>query len=423
MNQNKVRSTTLDNGIRIISERMPWVRSAALGIWVQAGSLTEQPRISGISHFLEHMLFKGTKRRSARDIALSLETVGGSLNASTGKETTIYTGYCLDEYLPLAVEVLADMIRNASLQERDILLEKEVVLAEISHSLEDPEEMVMDRLYENLFPHHPIGYPVLGTRETVASFSRADLYTYLQQRYTGDRIVFSAAGRIEHDAFVEMVQQATAEWDRHEAVPVPVPDLTAIVPNLFLQEPMAQQAHIAIGAHAVSYLDNRRYTLALLDVLLGGGMSSRLFQNIREKYGFAYSVYSFTEYMADTGIFGLYMACDPRRADESIELLFREIDEIRLGRISQEELESTKSQIKGSLILSQESSSRRMRRLGEQASYNMPYRTTDEVIQIVEAIGIDDLVSLAQTLLNRSQFSITLITPKTQSQKKRRIKA
>jgi len=406
------QSTILDNGCRVVSETMPHVRSISLGVWVNAGSLTEQPHNCGISHFLEHMVFKGTTHRSAREIALSLEQVGGNLNAQTGKESTLYTAHALDHHLPLAIDVVGDLLQNASLLENDIQLEKQVVLAELSHAHEDPEELLIDQLYANLFPEHPLGYQILGSRKSVSAFSRSDLCDYRNRYYTCDQAIFAAAGRLDHQFFVDEVSKTTAAWKRSPEKQTHPPLLAKVAPSHTRTEPSAQQTHIALGAHTVSIGDDRRYAAALLDVMIGGGMSSRLFQNIREKYGFAYTVYSFYDPMADGGVFALYMACAPRYEEKSVELLFHEIGEVRQGNFTAEELAQTKSQIKGSILLSLESSYRRMRRLGEQAFFDMPQQSVQEVIRQIEQIKKEDLVSLAQTFYDRSQFSVNLIMPK-----------
>ncbi len=407
---NNCRKTVLDNGLRVISESMTSVRSVSLGIWVRAGSVNEGTYNNGISHFLEHMLFKGTVHRTARDIATSLEAFGGSLNGSTGKEISLYTAYVLDEHLPLAVEVLSDMIQNPLFLETDLQVEKDVVLSEISQAREDPEEMIIDYFYQSMFPDHPLGTFIYGTEDNIKKFKSHDLFHYLKNQYTTPRIVFAAAGNVNHDRLVELVQthfsKSIADLPYHidplRKNPVQFNDN---------RSPYLQQTHFIIGSRIMGYLDEDKYTTSLLDVLLGGGMSSRLFQNIREKYGFPYSIYSFVDFMATTGVFGVYSASPLDKLDKTMQLVHDELDKLCEGMVEPDELEQIKSQVRGAMVLGHESSSRRMRRIGENEIFNCDYVDLDKILHIIEGITPDDITQIARRYLNKDNRSITLLTP------------
>lgn len=406
-----VQRTLLENGIRVVTERMPFVRSAALGVWVRAGSGNETLDNNGIAHFLEHMFFKGTTTRSAKDIAQSLESLGGGLNGSTGKEVSVYSAHVLDEHVELAVDVLADLIKNPVFDASDIELEKQVVLAEMTHAKEDPEELTFDNFYQNMFPKHPLGYFIYGSEENILKFSQADLAAFRDMEYTTDRMVVSAAGNIEHDKIIKYVEKYFSEMPKREAIQSQSMPLHDLDQTVHLKVDGFQQAHICLGVRTFGHGDDRRYTLALLDVLLGGGMSSRLFQNIREKYGFAYSVFSFSDTMSETGILGAYMACDTEKVDESIILLEHEIDKIKNGDLTEREVEMVKSQVRGNLILGLESSGRRMKKIGESEVYGIPHRSLDEIVSMVDKVSKKDIERLAHELFHPTNTSITILSP------------
>ncbi len=406
-----VQRTQLENGIRVVTERMPFVRSAALGVWIRAGSGNETRENNGVAHFLEHMLFKGTTTRTAKEIAQSLESLGGGLNGSTGKEVSLYSAHVLDEHLELAVDVLADLVQHPVFDPGDIELEKQVILAEMRHAKEDPEELTFDHFYQNMYPEHPLGYFIYGTEENILKFSASDLHAFRMSEYTADRMVIAAAGNVNHDEFVQFVNsyfhdQLAQKKSHHETLP-----FHSLAQSVHIEIQGFQQAHICLGVRTFGYSDERRYTLALLDVLLGGGMSSRLFQNIREKYGFAYTVFSFSDIMGDTGILGSYLACDTSKIDESIRLLEQEIEKIKSGDVTQREVEMVKSQVRGNLILGYESSGRRMKKIGETELYNVPHRSLDEIVERVDRITKDDIEILANHLFTPTNTNITILSP------------
>jgi predicted Zn-dependent peptidase len=410
--KNSIQCTRLANGLRVITERMSRMRSISIGIWIRSGSADESKSEKGLSHFLEHMLFKGTCHLSAKEIAQSLESLGGSLNASTGKELSVYTAHVVDEHAPIAVKVLADLLQNPRLSGKDIELERNVILTEINHALEDPEETALDYLYLQLFPNHPMGHFIYGSAKLVKSFQRRDFVKYLAKHYTAGRMVIAAAGNVDHAGFVKLVEKAFKALPEGHPAPAiePLPD--SFQPLVRHEFPTLQQAHIALGARLCSYHDEKKYGLLLLDVMFGGGMSSRLFQNIREKYGFAYSVYSFVDLLSTTGVFGIYLGCEANKLDLSVELLHREINKLNQHQIKQEELDMVKSQVKGSMILGLEGSASRMRRIGENEIYNMRHLTPPQALQKIEKITLRQIHELVDEFLHPTRFATMLIVPR-----------
>ncbi|MBN2410306.1 insulinase family protein [candidate division KSB1 bacterium] len=408
---NHVVKTTLENGIRVVTERMPFVRSVSVGAWVLVGSSNETPVNNGISHFLEHMLFKGTQTRTAMEIAQSLESLGGSINASTGKEISLYNAHVLDENIEIAVDVLADILQNSTLAKDDLDLEKHVILAEINHAKEDPEELLLDHFYQNLFYNHPLGYFIYGTPEIVTNLETLDLRDYLESEYTPSRMVIAAAGNIHHDRFVEMVSKAFKQDNNHPNVPVCKFDSPPKIDHSVFELESIHQGHICTGVRTFGYNDERKYALIMLDILLGGGMSSRLFQNIREKYGFAYNVYSFTDIMFQTGVFGVYMACAKDKIEKSIELINLEFNKLKSEPVKNSDLDMIKSQVKGNIILGLESSARRMRKAGESEIYSGRHNTIDTIIEKINNVKPVQLTELANELFQESNFCTTILTP------------
>jgi predicted Zn-dependent peptidase len=411
MVKTQVQKTVLDNGIRVVTEYMPFIRSVSVGIWIRVGSANEDAGNNGISHFLEHMLFKGTKKRSAFEIAASLESLGGSINGSTGKEISVYNAHVLDEHVEIAVDVLSDLLLNPQLGKKEIELERSVVLAEISHAKEDPEEMVLDLFCQNIYPNHPLGFFIYGTEENVAGFQRQALLDYLHREYTCDRTVVAAAGNIDHNRFVDLLaekyQRPCLGSNQTPASLLP----NGTIPYVAYKDDALYQAHICLGGKTFGYTDERKYAMALFDVMMGGGMSSRLFQHIREKYGFAYSVYSLTDFMAETGLFAIYMACAEDKAERSIDLIRKELKDINKKGISREELEQIKSQVKGNIILGMESSARRMRQIGENESYDSPHLSMEQLVEIIEQVTPGDIADLCREFFEDSRLSVTVLSP------------
>jgi len=402
--------TVLPNGLRIVSERMPNVRSVALGVWVEAGSRDERPEVNGVSHFLEHMLFKGTDRRSAREIALAIESVGGSLNAFTTKELSCFSAQVLDEDVELALDVLSDLLLHSTLSEADIEREKQVILSEIRQFEETPEEVIFERFYRVTFDGHPLAQEIHGTEENVRRMGRQVLVDYLQEHYTANRLVIAAAGNVEHDRLVELVSRYFDGSRRGGArVFLPVPPFQPSEDRF--EHANCQQAHVCIGGRGLPYAAEEKFPLLVLDTLLGGGMSSRLFQEVRENRGLAYSIYSFADFLADTGTFGVYAATEASSVEDTVQVIHEQLDEVQTNGIPEDEVERTKRQLKGSLLLGLENTGSRMSRIARMEIYLGQSVSLDEVAAAIDAVRAEEVAQVASWLLARSNRSTVILLP------------
>ena len=316
-----VRTTTLDNGLRIVSDSMDNVETVSTGIWVDVGTRYETPEINGVSHFLEHMAFKGTERRTAREIVEEIEDVGGNLNAYTSRETTVYHAKVLKEDMPLAVDIIGDIAQNPTFDVDELERERGVILQEINQSNDTPDDVVFDYFQETAYPEQAVGRPVLGSTELVRDMSRETLMNYMQTNYTGSRMVLSAAGRLDHDTFVKLAEDAFGGLNKGNGADL---ETASYAGGDFRKERDLEQAHLLLGFDGISYNDDDFYTASVLSTLLGGGMSSRLFQEIREKHGLVYSIYSFLSCYSDGGLFGVYAGSG---GEESSRRLFIKIFE------------------------------------------------------------------------------------------------
>ncbi len=402
--------TVLPNGVRVITEELPHVRSVSLGIWIDTGSRDEQPAMNGISHFFEHMVFKGTSKRSIQEIARSLESVGGYLNAFTGKEHTCYYARVLDEHAPLAMDVIADILSNATFPSKEVLKERGVIIEEMRNAEDDPDDIIHDELDKAIFGNHPLGMAVIGTEANVRSFSREDLVTFRRERCTGSRMVVSAAGRITHDRVVALAEEylssvPATQLTEPRRKPRPVKGR-----SVRKQKPI-QQAHIALGCQGYSVRHPLRYPLLALNTLLGDGMSSRLFQRIREQKGIAYTVYSFANMMTDVGMFGVYTGLDRSNVGQAVDLIWQELEKLGRQPVGLAELQRTKDQLKGSMMLSLESIPNRMMRLGggELAIGRLP--SLDSILSSIDAVTRESILEVAHTLFRRERFSTVLFEP------------
>ena len=402
--------TILNNGIRIVSEKIPAVRSISIGVWLTVGSRDETAANNGISHFIEHMVFKGTSNRSAADIAQSLESVGGHLNAFTGKEQTCYFAHILDEDLPIAVDVISDFLINSLFLDDEMEKEKRVILEELNNIEETPEELIHEHFVEDLFPNHSLGLSIIGKRENIQTFSVDDIHAYLNQNYTSDRIVIAAAGNVDHKTLVQLVKRYLGQTTTSSKHAYEKPCANSREQHVI--ENGAIQAHVCLGTQSYSYKNNKKYALLVLNTLLGSGMSSRLFQNIREKYGLAYSIYSFVDFLIDTGLFGVYIGTTKDNVKDSIELIFKELKELKDTAVSDEELERTKSQLKGNLMLGLESTSSRMNRLAKMEIYLDEYVTLDDTLSEIEKVSTADLLDVANELFDEKKIYTTILKPK-----------
>jgi len=410
---SELRRTVLANGLTVLSEYMPGVRSVALGAWIRAASLHESAEKMGVSHMLEHMVFKGTSNRSAKDLALALEVLGGSLDAYTAREHTAYQAKVLDEHLPQAADVLADLIFNPVLRPGDLALEKKVVLEEINTVDDTPDDLVFEIHNSQLWGAHPYGYSILGSRETVSALDASDLRALHSRAYHPDQIVFAAAGNVEHDALVDTLESTGwADVPRGGLPPLTSPAPIMQVPGALHVERDTAQTHIVIGSATFAHSDARRYGMSMIGMLFGGGMSSRLFQRVREELGLAYSVYSFQSFHVDAGMHGVYVGTAPETARAAVEAINEELENLAANGLSEEELTAGKSQLKGQITLSLESPTSRMYRAAGVELYDEPYRTLDEVLALVDAIDVETVSALCKTYFSPSLQTLVTLGPK-----------
>jgi predicted Zn-dependent peptidase len=409
-----VRRTVLPGGLRVISESVPGVRSVAFGVWIGVGSRDETASLSGASHYLEHLLFKGTRRRDALTIAAELDAVGGELNAFTAKEYTCYYARVLDEDLPLAVDVICDMVTSSLVTARDVDSERGVILEEIAMHDDDPSDAVHDTFANVVWPGTPLGRPVLGSIESIESLSRQAIAGYYRRRYRPESLVVAAAGNIDHAALLRLVRKAFAHLPvEPDRVPAPPriggrgPQFTA---GTSVVHRPTEQVNLVLGGAGIDRLDERRFALGVLNAALGGGMSSRLFQEVREKRGLAYSVYSFTSHYADTGVFGVYAGCHPKRAADVLDLCREQLGLAAAGGITAEELDRGKGQMRGGLVLGLEDTGSRMSRLGKSELVYGELMTVDEILGHIAAVSLDHVQDVAFDLL-RGPLALAVIGP------------
>jgi len=378
-------------------------------VWVNAGGRNENERNQGISHFLEHMIFKGTKKRSKLDIALEIESVGGLINAMTMKEFTCFYAQVLDENIGTAVDVLADIIANSIFYEEEIAREKTVIIEEINGQEDTPDDLIFDYFYQEMYPQHPLGLPILGTKETVSSFHAEDLYGFISEKYKAEDIIIAAAGNLEHDALLKMVEKAfDFPPSRNSKHDIPFQQIN---PSRREWKRSISQAHIITGKRALRYADPRKFAFFILNTLLGGGMSSRLFQNIRENYGYAYSIFSFNEAMADTGLWGVYIGTDKDKIDEVLDLTYKEYDKLRKEGISPDELARLKNQLKGNLMLALESTSSRMQRLAKMEVYLNNFVSLDSIVEAINKVTAKQVMDIAEELLEPKEATTVIFSP------------
>jgi predicted Zn-dependent peptidase len=400
--------TELDSGIRVVTEEVPSVRSVALGLWVRTGSRDETPAQAGVSHFLEHLLFKGTKRYSAIEIAEIFDGLGASVNAATGKESTNLYARFLDTHTEEAFDLLAEMLLGPTYPEIDS--EREVVLEEIAMYEDEPQDKVHDVLDRAVFGGHPLGRRVLGEAEVISSIPIPDIDSYHRARYTGANIVVAAAGNIDHDAIVELtrrhVEPPTAAGDRAAANPPQVDGA-----QFAFQEKDTEQFHIALGGPGIDRADERRYALTILDTVFGGSTSSRLFREVREKRGLAYAVGSYTQQYVDSGLIGVYVGTREDNVEEACGIIGRELASIHADGITEDELGRAKEHVKGRMVLSSESTAARMGRIGKALLFDTPLLTLDELLAKVDGVTGDEVAELARDLYEPAALSAAAIAP------------
>jgi predicted Zn-dependent peptidase len=403
--------TELDSGERVISERLDHVRSAAVGYWIGAGSRDEQAEEAGVTHFIEHLLFKGSERFSALQIAEIFDGLGGELNAATSREHTLVYGRVPDHHLATAMDVMGDMVFAPTFAELDS--ERDVVLEEIAMYEDAPQELVHDLIADAVFADHPLGRPVIGTAEVISSIPRDAIAGYHETMYVPGNIVVAAAGNIEHDEVVELVSRALAgRAERSSAGPnVRPPLIQAPPPSLRFQQKNTEQYHVCLAAPGISRSDRRRFAASLLDAILGGSASSRLFQEIREKRGMAYAVYSFVSQYTDTGQIGIYLGTREENLGEALAIAAEQIADVAAGNVPEAELERAKENLKGRILLSMESTSTRMNRLGKSLITDSELLSLDRIVAEIDAVEASSVAELAAIFLAPERLSAACIGP------------
>lgn len=408
------QKTTLPGGLKVVSEKVDSVKSVSVGIWVKTGSRNESEKQAGITHFLEHMLFKGTHKRAAYDIAQSMESVGGYLNAFTSTEYTCYYARCLDTELDTALDVLSDMVINSQFPQDELEKEKKVVLEEMKMYKDSPDDVVFEEFSNQIFKDHPIGRPVIGFEDTVKSFTREDLFDYMQERYQPDNLLVAVAGHVDHVQLLDRVQDLLNYQVDGNTVNLDQPLKPYHVTSKTVTKPI-EQTHMIIGRRALNFEHPDKYLLLLANTILGGGMSSRLHQNIREKYGYCYSISPFNQTYMDTGLFGVYTGTDLEYVDHVRELINDEFLRMQHEIVDEKELSEAKAQLKGKLLLSQENTSNRMTRLAKSELYFNRFVTLDELVENIDAVSSDDLIRFSAEFFDPAQFSETLLIPELKS--------
>ncbi len=407
-----LQESVLPNGIRVITEAIPGVRSVALGVWVRQGSAHEEPVDTGASHLLEHMVFKGTERRTPREIAMALERLGGSLDAFTSREHTSYQARVLGEHLPVALDVVADLVLNPVLREEDLELEREVVLEEISTVEDTPDDLVFELHGETIWGEHPYGRSILGTRASVAGMEATTLRRIHAERYRNGALIVAAAGDLEHERIVDTIGERFGDLPSapHPRVPDVAFDRGGPEVEVRVERDSAQ-THIVFGSRTPPRSAAERYPLSLLSAAFGGGMSSRLFQRVREELALAYTIYSFQSFYSRAGISGVYVGTRPEWADRAVDAIREEFRKVAGGGLPQDELREVKDQVKGQVMLSLENTSSRLFRLAGFALYDQPRLTLDELLERIESVTADEVAEAAERWFDPERQAVLRLGP------------
>jgi len=410
-----VLRTELPNGLRILTEAIPAMRSVSFGVWVAVGSRDESPKLAGVSHFLEHLLFKGTHKRTALDISAEIEAVGGETNAFTTKEYTCYYARVLDADLPLAIDVVCDLVTDSLLAEADVETERGVILEEIAMHDDEPGDEVHDLFAGAVYGTHPLGRRISGSPASISAMTRRQVQSFYRKRYVPPSIVVAAAGNLDHKRVVKLVRDSFAAAGLADAIATPATQRPAdgVVATRHQVAVLAkdtEQAHLVLGGSGISRMDERRFAVGVLNNVLGGGMSSRLFQEIREKRGLAYSVYSYTSQYSDSGLFAVYAGCAPGKVDEVLELVRTELTEVAAHGVDPTEVARGKGMLKGALVLGLEDTGSRMTRLGKGELLYNELLTVDQLLSKVDAVSVEQVRDAAADLLARP-MSLAVIGP------------
>jgi predicted Zn-dependent peptidase len=403
-----IQREVLPNGLTILTEQMDHIRSVSMGIWVKSGSRHEDPHVNGISHFVEHMVFKGTTSRSAEDIARQVDSIGGNMDAFTGKETICFNVKVLDEHLPIAVDVLSDMVLHPVFDVKEITRERGVILEEIKMDEDNPDYLVHEIFTQNFFKDHPLGKPILGTKETVRRFEQSAVLDYYSSKFAPNNLIISAAGSLSHHDLVELLRERfgslTAGSNGWHDTP-PKTNSRIILRN----KKALEQVQICVGVPSYPISHEKRYASYILNTLLGGGMSSRLFQNVREKQGLVYSIFSELNPFRDTGLLSVYAGTSRESAPKVVQAIVSEFRQLKENAISAEELQRAKDQLKGGLMLSLESSTARMSNLARQEMYYDRFFGMDEIIARIQAVTLEDLLTSAKELFQPELIAVTVL--------------
>jgi len=403
------RKDTLSNGIRVVSETLPKSRSVSIGVWVKVGSRHESPEIGGVSHFIEHMFFKGTLKRSAKDIAIEMDSLGGEMNAFTSQETTTYYAKVVDEHLPVVIEILADILLGSRFDPAEMEKERKVILEEIKGVEDTPDDYIHELFTGTVWPDNSLGRPILGTRDTIKALKHNDIISYIENNYGPKEIVISVAGNFEHARLIELLDMhfgklARTGAPKKEAIPT-------FTHAVNVKKKQLEQVQLCIGCKGLYYTHEDRFTISALNTVLGNSMSSRLFQEVREQNALAYSIYSYVTSYRDTGLLTVYAGADPANALEVVRLVTKELKKIKEEGITPAEELRVKNQIKGSLILSLESSNSHMSRIARQEIYFGKYLSMDDIIKGVEKVTAEHVHRLAQQLFTGENMSLAILGP------------
>jgi predicted Zn-dependent peptidase len=403
------RKDTLSNGIRVVSETLPKSRSVSIGVWVKVGSRHEPREIGGVSHFIEHLFFKGTEKRTAKDIAIEVDSIGGEMNAFTSQETTTYYAKVVDEHLPVAIDILSDILLASKFDAAEMEKERKVILEEIKGVEDTPDDYIHEFFTGTVWPDNPLGRPILGTRETIKELKHKDIIAYIERYYSPKEIVISVAGNFEHARLIDLLDASFGKLSRTGVPKQEVaPSFTRAVA---VRKRQLAQVQVCIGCKGLNYTHEDRFVLSALNTVLGNSMSSRLFQEIREQNALAYSIYSYATSYRDTGLLTVYAGADPSNALEVVRLVMKELGKIKDEGITPAEELRVKNQIKGSLVLSLESSNSHMSRIARQEIYFGKYLSMDDIIKGVEKVSAEQVRDLAKSLFSPGSISLAILGP------------
>ena len=404
------KKTRIDSGLRILSERHPTVKSVSVGVWVDVGSRHETPELAGLSHLIEHMTFKGTERRTARQIVAEFESRGGAVNAFTSREHTCYYAKVLGTHLPVAIDVLSDIVRHSRYDKGELKREQKVIFEEIKDVRDTPSDWVHDLFAETHWGKKSLGLPVLGVRQSVGRAERASILQYRRRHYTPSRIVVAACGDVDHKELVRLTRKHLGDWHNGGGVG-PGTALPSVKGGLKVFVHRSAQAHVVLGFPSLPYDHVEKFPLLLLQQLFGGGMSSRLFQRIREELSLAYSVYSFQDSYRDCGVFGLYLGTDPKTAAKAAAASAVELGRLRKGDFSKTEIESAREQIKGQLVLGLENTSSKMNRIARQELYLGRQVSLTDTLKRIDAVKMESVIELAKRMISRKRLTAVAVGP------------